>query len=133
MDGFMDALSLLPILVACALPMAGATIMGFVQQLRERRTSGPELPQMAGRWLSALVSKRRMSVRVEVHPHTGIDAYFPGTGAIGLSQRTYASSGAVAYAVAAHELGHAENMAHSTCSPPRAWRAPSPTAPSRHP
>ncbi len=103
----------IPLLAACALPSFATTALGFVQHLRERREEGPELAEPAGRWLRDTVERRGDVVRVEVHPHSGMDAYFPGTGAIGLSRRTYGSHGAVAYAVAAHEHGHAQNMVRS--------------------
>jgi Zn-dependent membrane protease YugP len=103
----------IPLLAACALPSLATTLLGFVQHVRERRDDGPQLQDPAGRWLKDTVARRGDTVRVEVHPHSGMDAYFPGTGAIGLSRRTYGSHGAVAYAVAAHEHGHAQNMASS--------------------
>jgi len=109
----MTLMTWIPLLAACALPSIATTFLGFVQHVRERREEGPELNEPAGRWLKETVARRGDRVRVEVHPHSGMDAYFPGTGAIGLSRRTYGSHGAVAYAVAAHEHGHALNMAWS--------------------
>ncbi len=113
MDVPMNLTIWIPLLAACALPAFATTFLGFVQHLRERREEGPELAEPAGRWLRQTVERRGDTVRVEVHPHSGMDAYFPGTGAIALSSRTYGSHSAVAYAVAAHEHGHAQNMERS--------------------
>jgi len=99
------------LLGACALPFLLSTVGLVVQHQLDRSDPGDELTEPAGRWLRALVAARGEAVRVEVHPHTGVDAYWPGTGAIGLSEGTYASHQPTAYAVAAHELGHALNMA----------------------
>ena len=110
----MDTLTTWMLLLgATSLPFVMSTV-GLVVQLQLDRTDpGDDLREPAGRWLRGLVAARGESVTVEVHPHTGVDAYWPGTGAIGLSEGTYASQKATAYAVAAHELGHALNMGRS--------------------
>lgn len=114
MDVTMHTLTLWgSLLGACSLPLLLSAAALAVQSRRDRADPGEPLPQAAGRWLRELVARRGDDVQVEVHPHTGVDAYWPGTGAIGLSDRTFGSQLPTAYAIAAHELGHAMNMAHS--------------------
>ena len=108
-----DATMWMTLLSACSLPFVLSTIGLLVQHQVDRADPGDELREPAGRWLRALVRRRGEPVTVEVHPHTGVDAYWPGTGAIGLSEGTYGSRQPTAYAVAAHELGHALNMGRS--------------------
>lgn len=114
MDPHMHDALFCSLLVALAgLPLVASLGVLAVTSLRDRRDPGPELPRPAGRWLRDRVAARGDRVRVEVHPHHGIDAYWPGTGAIGLSERTFAGRTPTAWAVAAHELGHALNVQHA--------------------
>lgn len=108
MDALMhDALVWTSLVALAGLPLVASLGVLGVTSWRDRRDPGPTMPLPAGRWLRERVARRRDPVRVEVHPHAGIDAYWPGTGAIGLSERTFGSQAATAWAVAAHELGHA--------------------------
>lgn len=74
------------------------------------RRRGPWLPEAAGPWLERQIAQLALPVRVEVHPNDGLDAYWPGVGAIGLSNRTWGGCRPADWAIAAHELGHALNM-----------------------
>ena len=67
----------------------------------------------AGPWLEDQIRALRLGVAVEVHPRDGLDAYWPSVGAIGLSERTWGGCRPGHWAIAAHELGHALNMASS--------------------
>ena len=99
------------ILAAVALPFWLSAVALAAHQLweaapRRLRTSGPA----AGTWLEAMVRRVVPGVRVEVHDQPGMDAYWPGVDAIGLSRGTAEGTGPVQRAIAAHELGHAVNL-----------------------
>lgn len=74
---------------------------------RTARVRGPWLALPAGPWLEGIVRRLGLAVPIEVQPAGTPDAYWPNTGAIGLSARTWGSCRAGAFAIAAHELGHA--------------------------
>lgn len=96
------------VLVAvCALPYLLTLLGGAARSLVPR---GPSirLPTAAGAWLEAVIAARGLPVTVEVHAEPGIDAYIPGARAIGLTPGTYTGRSPEEWAVAAHELGHAQ-------------------------
>lgn len=94
----------------CALPTL-LSIVGLLAHQRGRfRRRGSWLPQAAGPWLEEQIRGLGMDVPVEVHEREGMDAYIPGVGTIGLSQRTWGGCRPGDWAIAAHELGHAINM-----------------------
>lgn len=103
----------LALLLPLTLPFLLSMAVALLQQASERLHPGAPLGRPAGRWLTEVAAREGVAVRVEVHPHAGIDAYWPGTGAIGLSQATFCAATPVAWAVAAHELGHAHTSARS--------------------
>lgn len=88
-----------------------ATAAGLGLCFLENRRPGPSLPEAAGPWLEALLRRSRSPVTVEVVPAEAPDAYWPNVGTIGISERTFAGTRPKDWAVAAHELGHAHNLA----------------------
>ncbi|HHO54252.1 MAG TPA: hypothetical protein ENK18_26120 [Deltaproteobacteria bacterium] len=98
---------------ACALPFIMSGLGIAIHQRTQDRRSGSTLPLAAGPWLEARIQELGLSVDVEVHPRDGLDAYWPSVGAIGLSERTWGGCRPGQWTIAAHELGHALNMASS--------------------
>ncbi len=101
----------LALVLVCAVPFLLSAIGLAVHQLQSTRRRGGWLPVAAGPWLEQQVDDMRLDVGVEVHAHHGLDAYWPSVGAIGLSERTWGGCRPTDWAIAAHELGHALNMA----------------------
>ncbi len=99
------------LLIACALPFLLGLVAVVQQQRLNHRRRGAWLPEAAGPWLEQQIRRLHLPVRVEVHPRDGLDAYWPSVGAIGLSERTWGGCRPGDWAIAAHELGHAMNMA----------------------
>lgn len=101
------------LIVACVLPFVLSILGIAIHQRTQDRRAGSVLPVAAGPWLEAQIQALRLGVRVEVHPRDGLDAYWPSVGAIGLSERTWGGRRPGQWTIAAHELGHALNMASS--------------------
>jgi len=99
---------------AVALPfLISAAALTLTQYRQHRRERGALLPASAGDWLSKQVKRYAPSVEVQLHSQEGLDAYFPGVDAIGLSQRTWNGRHIEQWTIAAHELGHAVNIGRS--------------------
>ncbi len=103
--------SWLPILAAVALPFWLSAVALVVHQAwesphRRRSIVGPS----AGAWLRAVIGRLAPGVEVQLHSQEGMDAYWPGVDAIGLSRSTHDGTGPISRAIAAHELGHAVNL-----------------------
>lgn len=99
------------ILAATALPFWLSVLALAAHQFWEapfRRAN--HLARSAGDWLRAVAPRKAPGVGVQMHDQSGMDAYWPGIDAIGLSRSTWAGRGPVQRAVAAHELGHAVNL-----------------------
>lgn len=96
-------------LVVAAIPSL-ATVVGLLGCWLESQRTGPVLPEAAGPWLEELLRRVRWPVRVEVVPADSPDGYWPHTATIGLSERTFGGVRPGDWAVAAHELGHAQNL-----------------------
>ena len=99
------------LVAAAGLPFLLSVVGLVLHHGTDGRHRGSALPLGAGPWLEEKIGQDRIAVRVEIHPRDGLDAYWPSVGAIGLSQRTWAGRHAGHWAIAAHELGHALNMA----------------------
>ena len=96
--------------VVCALPFVFSGIGMLVHHRSGYRRRGSWLPVAAGPWLEERVRALRVGVQVQVHAREGLDAYIPGVATIGLSERTWGGCRPGDWAIAAHELGHAQNM-----------------------
>mgnify|MGYP002633196886 CR=1 FL=1 len=107
---------------AVALPfLLSAAALTFTQYRQHRRPRGALLPSPAGEWVAAQVARHTPHVEVQLHSQEGLDAYFPGVDAIGLSQRTWNGRYIEQWTIAAHELGHAINIGRS---PELGWVLP---------
>ncbi|MEZ4236409.1 MAG: zinc metallopeptidase [Myxococcota bacterium] len=78
--------------------------------LETRRPSAP-LPEAAGPWIERVIAARGLPLQVEVVPADSPDAYWPNADTIALGEATYGGRRPKDWAVAAHELGHALNVA----------------------
>jgi len=113
----MQAVSMEPLWRWAALAMVGAlpfalSVLAIASHQRQNHgRRGAWLPVAAGPWLEHQISRLGLPVSVEAHPRDGLDAYWPSVGAIGLSERTWGGCRPGHWAIAAHELGHALNMA----------------------
>ena len=102
------------ILGVAALPfLLSAAALLLTQFWQHRRPTGHRLPQSAGPWLAEQLSQHAPSVGLEIHNQEGLDAFFPGVDAIGLSDRTWNGRTIAQRTIAAHELGHAINITRS--------------------
>ena len=109
-----DILNWSLILAPAALPFVLSAVMLVLTQLRQhRRPRGQPLAIPAGEWLQAKVARLAPGVGVQLHNQEGLDAYFPGVHAIGLSERTWNGHHIEERTVAAHELGHALQIRES--------------------
>lgn len=99
------------LLVVLALPSILSGI-ALVAHHRGARARGPWLALPAGPWLEGLIGRTGIRVRLDVQPDGTPDAYWPESGTIGLSARTWGGCRATHWAIAAHELGHASNAVH---------------------
>jgi Zn-dependent membrane protease YugP len=89
------------------LPFLASSVALAIDAAAGHRRRGPELPEVAGRWLEGQIAASGLPLHVEVHPSGGFDAWWPSVSAIGLSARTWAGTRPADWAIAAHELGHA--------------------------
>ncbi|MEO0604633.1 MAG: zinc metallopeptidase, partial [Myxococcota bacterium] len=92
------------------LPAALSTVGMLWYRYGRSPDRGRTLELSAGSWLAAQVVERRLDLRLEVHGAPGLDAYWPGVDAIGLSAATWHGRRPTDLAIAAHELGHALNV-----------------------
>ncbi len=96
--------------VLCGLPAALSTLGLLWYRFGRPPELGRPLPVSAGAWLVREVERRLPGLELQVHGAVGLDAYWPGVDAIGLSARTWHGRHPTDLAIAAHELGHALNV-----------------------
>lgn len=97
------------------------TSVGLMLCSLENRRPARALPEPAGPWIERLIASMGLRVAVEVVPADSPDAYWPEAATIGVSEATYGGTRPKDWAVVAHELGHAENLAMSPVLP---WLLP---------
>jgi Zn-dependent membrane protease YugP len=87
------------------------TAVGLVALAVESRRPAAPLPEAAGPWIERVVAGTGLPLQIEVVPAETPDAYWPNAATLGLSEATYGGRRPKDWAVAAHELGHALNVA----------------------
>ena len=102
---------LIVLVLLVALVPALLTAAGLAALHVETRRPAPPLPEPAGPWIERLIARRGLPVGVEVVTADTPDAFWPNTATLGLSEQTYGGRRPKDWAVAAHELGHALNLA----------------------
>jgi Zn-dependent membrane protease YugP len=98
-------------LLLVALVPALLTACGLALLALESRRPALPLPEPAGPWIERVVARTGLPLQVEVVPAETPDAYWPNAATLGLSEATYGGRRPKDWAVAAHELGHALNVA----------------------
>jgi Zn-dependent membrane protease YugP len=94
-------------------------VLGLAAALAQQRAQAAlearpvPAPEAAGPWTQAAAARAGLATDVGLHPDKGAqaDGYWPGVDFVALSQRTWRRADALAWAVGAHELGHAANVA----------------------
>jgi Zn-dependent membrane protease YugP len=104
------------LLVAAFLP-AVLTALGLLWCRFDAARPSPRMPSRAGPWIEGWIRERGAIVAVEVVPADAPDAYWPNVGTLALSERTWAGDQPRDWAIAAHELGHAETVASHPALP----------------
>ena len=96
-----------PLFMVVGAPFLASVVVAVAQQL----WAGPEredLPIGAGTWAVNAVRDHHIDVDVGLQPdHAGGDGYWPGARLVALSASTWRRASPTAWAIAAHELGHA--------------------------
>jgi len=105
-----STLSGLGFVVLCCLPAVSSSVGMLWYRYGRSPDRGRLRATAAGPWLAARIAERNLDVDLEVHEAPGLDAYWPGVDAIGLSAPTWHGRRPTDLAIAAHELGHALNI-----------------------
>src|SRR5262245_54368835 len=106
----MTMAQLLPVVVLSLLPIA-LTGLGLLWVRLDAKCPSPRLSTGAGPWVERTIARLGLAIPVEVVPAESPDAYWPNVGSLALSERTWAGHEPRDWAIAAHELGHAQNTA----------------------
>jgi Zn-dependent membrane protease YugP len=99
--------SCLVFLLAATLP-ATLTVFGLLYGRWEVGRPADPMPRPAGPWIEEQIRVGRSGFTVELVPARMPDAYLPATATLALSEATYSGTSPRDWAVAAHELGHAD-------------------------
>lgn len=97
------------------------TFAGLGLSAADSRRPSPKMRGPAGPFVERAIRELGLPVRVDVVTAETPDAYWPNAQTIGISERTYGGTTPKDWAVAAHELGHAQNM---RVHPAMSWLLP---------
>jgi Zn-dependent membrane protease YugP len=104
-------------LVGVGLLPAALTAAGLGWCRWDAGRPAPRLPVAAGPWIERRIAALGAGVLVEVVPADAPDAYWPNAGTLAISERTWAGELPRDWAIAAHELGHAQTLARHALLP----------------
>lgn len=100
---------------------AAATAVGLGLCRLDARRPHPPMPAPAGPWIEATIRSLGLPLTVDVVPAEAPDAYWPNVRTLTLSERTWGGTAPRDWAIASHELGHAQ-LLHTHAALP--WVAP---------